>query len=138
MVAYYLPAMPTPSSKKVCVLIVEDDTTISSMYQQKFTMEGFDVVLAGDGEAGLAQAQTANPAIILLDIIMPKMDGFATLQALKAQDATKNIPVILLTNLGQNEDVDKGTKLGAIGYFIKTQLTPSEVVEKVRTALKLK
>jgi PleD family two-component response regulator len=73
--------------------------------------------------------------VILLDIIMPKMDGFATLQALKDDVATKTIPVILLTNLGQNEDVAKGTKLGAIGYLIKAQLTPGEVVAKMRELL---
>ena len=126
--------MPSISTK-TSVLIIEDDQTIAGMYQKKFELEGFAVTLAGDGEAGLASAKVTPPAIILLDIIMPKMDGFATLQALKADATTKSIPVILLTNLGQNEDVTKGTKLGAIGYLIKAQLTPAEVVSKVREAL---
>lgn len=124
-----------PTAAKQQVLIVEDDATIAGMYQKKFELEGFGVAVAADGEAGVAAAKANPPAIILLDIIMPKMDGFATLQALKEDVATKAIPVILLTNLGQNEDVAKGTKLGAIGYLIKAQLTPSEVVAKVRELL---
>jgi two-component system phosphate regulon response regulator PhoB/two-component system alkaline phosphatase synthesis response regulator PhoP len=105
------------------------------IYQKKFELEGFDVAVAADGEAGLAAAKAKTPAIILLDIIMPKMDGFTTLQALKEDASLKPIPVILLTNLGQNEDVAKGTKLGAVGYLIKAQLTPGEVVAKVREQL---
>lgn len=124
-----------PTAAKQQVLIVEDDATIAGMYQKKFELEGFGVTLAGDGEAGVAAAKASAPAVILLDIIMPKMDGFATLQALKEDAATKAIPVILLTNLGQNEDVAKGTKLGAVGYLIKAQLTPAEVVAKVRELL---
>jgi DNA-binding response OmpR family regulator len=120
---------------KISVLIIEDDTTIAGMYQKKFELEGFDVAVAADGEAGLAAAKAKTPAIILLDIIMPKMDGFTTLQALKEDASLKPIPVILLTNLGQNEDVAKGTKLGAVGYLIKAQLTPGEVVAKVREQL---
>lgn len=124
-----------PTAAKQQVLIVEDDVTISGMYQKKFELEGFAVATAADGEAGVAAAKATPPAVILLDIIMPKMDGFATLQALKEDAATKAIPVILLTNLGQNEDVAKGTKLGAAGYLIKAQLTPAEVVAKVRELL---
>ncbi len=124
-----------PTAAKQQVLIVEDDTTIAGMYQKKFELEGFGVTMAADGEAGVAAAKASAPAVILLDIIMPKMDGFATLQALKEDAATKAIPVILLTNLGQNEDVAKGTKLGAVGYLIKAQLTPAEVVAKVRELL---
>lgn len=129
--------MPTEPKKQV-VLIVEDDQVLAKMYQAKFEREGFTAVSAGDGEAGLALAREQHPSIILLDIIMPKMDGFSTLQALKADPATKDAPVILLTNLGQNEDVDKGTKLGAVGYLIKAHLTPSEVVDKVRELLSQK
>lgn len=124
-----------PPATKQQVLIVEDDATIAGMYQKKFELEGFGVTVAPDGEAGVAAAKANPPAVILLDIIMPKMDGFATLQALKEDAATKAVPVILLTNLGQNEDVDKGTKLGAVGYLIKAQLTPGEVVAKVRELL---
>ncbi len=124
-----------PPATKQQVLIVEDDVTLASMYQKKFELEGYAVTVAADGEAGITAAKASTPMVILLDIIMPKMDGFATLQALKEDATTKAIPVILLTNLGQNEDVAKGTKLGAIGYLIKAQLTPGEVVTKVRELL---
>lgn len=130
--------MPAVSNKKTTVLIVEDDTTLAKMYQQKFELDNFTVLLSADGEAGLVQAKENHPDIILLDVIMPKMDGFTTLAALKAEEITKNIPVILLTNLGQEEDVGKGTKMGAIGYLIKANLTPGEVVAKVKDALKIK
>ena len=88
-----------------------------------------------DGEAGLKMVAEEKPELILLDIIMPKLDGFSVLKRLKANEATKDIPVVLLTNLGQNEDVDKGQKLGAVGYLVKANLTPSEVVKKVKEFL---
>lgn len=109
---------------------------ISTMYQTKFSMEGFTIELAPDGEVGFAKAQTMKPDIILLDVIMPKMDGFATLKALRENNDTKNTPVILLTNLGQDEDMKKGKDLGATDYFVKSNHTPAEIVEKVRTLLK--
>jgi len=88
-----------------------------------------------DGQKGLEAAAKVNPDIILLDILMPKMDGFSVLEELKKDAKTKDIPVILLTNLGQKEDVKKGFDLGAAGYLIKAHFMPSEVVEKIKKIL---
>jgi len=123
--------------KKITVLIVEDEKMLAEMYATKFTMEGFEAETANDGAAGLAQAQSSKPDIILLDVIMPKMDGFAVLKELRADADLKKTPVILLTNLGQDEDVKKGKQLGATDYFVKANHTPAEVVLKVKDVLKL-
>jgi DNA-binding response OmpR family regulator len=121
---------------EVQVLIVEDDVFLSGIYQKKFEMEGFKVIMAGDGEAGWQAAKKKKPDIILLDILLPKLDGFAVLEKLKKDADTKNIPVILLTNLGQKDDVEKGLEQGAADYLIKAHFKPSEVVEKVNKILK--
>lgn len=117
------------------VLLVEDDEMLHTMYTQKFTKEGYEVVSAYNGAEGVAAAETNKPDVILLDIIMPKMDGFVALKKLKKNDATKAIPVILLTNLGQEEDIRKGRELGATDYFIKANHTPQEVVDKVNEVM---
>lgn len=117
------------------VLLVEDDEFLANIYKTKFEMEGFKVILAENGEAGLADAKKKAPDVILLDILLPKMDGFMVLQKLKEDVATKKIPVILLTNLGQKDDVQRGLELGAVDYLIKAHFKPSETVEKVKKAL---
>lgn len=122
-------------TQKPKILIVEDDTFLAGIYANKFEKEGFDVQLAIDGEAGLKSAQSGALDIILLDILLPKLDGFEVLEKLKADEATRDIPVILLTNLGQKEDVDKGLKLGAADYLIKAHFMPAETVEKVKKVL---
>lgn len=124
-----------PKAEKIKVLIVEDDKFLADIYQTKFELEGFKVFVAGDGEQGLKLAKSKEPAIILLDILLPKLDGFAVLQTLKQQEETKSIPVILLTNLGQKEDVQKGLNLGAADYLIKAHFKPSETVEKIKKVL---
>jgi len=115
------------------VLLIEDEKMLSTMYATKFGKEGYDLVQAFDGEEGLAKAKSETPAVILLDIIMPKLDGFAVLKALKSDSTLKSVPVILLTNLGQDEDIKKGKELGAVDYFIKANHTPAEVVDKVKS-----
>ncbi len=120
------------SNNKTKVLLIEDEEMLANMYEVKFKNEGFDLVKALDGAKGLELAKQEKPDFILLDIIMPKMDGFSVLKALKENDSTKHIPVILLTNLGQEEDVDRGNKLGAVGYLVKANITPSEVVSAVK------
>lgn len=125
------------ASKKVTVLIVEDEKMLAEMYATKFTMEGFEAATANDGAAGLEKAKSIHPDIILLDVIMPKLDGFAVLKELRDDGTLKKTPVILLTNLGQDEDVKKGKELGATDYFVKANHTPAEVVLKVKDVLKL-
>lgn len=124
------------ADKKVHVLLVEDDSFLSNIYKTKFEMEDFKITTAEDGAAGLEQAKKKHPDIILLDILLPKMDGFTVLEKLKSDSSTADIPVILLTNLGQKDDVDKGLKLGAVDYLIKAHFKPAETVAKVREALK--
>lgn len=117
------------------ILIVEDDEFLADIYKTKFELEGFKVTIATDGERGLKAIQNKKPDLVLLDILLPKMDGFAILQTIKKDPETKKIPVILLTNLGQKEDVQKGLNLGAADYLIKAHFNPAETVEKVKKIL---
>ena len=125
------------ANEKTHVLIVEDDVFLAQIYQKKFDMEGFKVTMADNGEKGWMEAKKKKPDIVLLDILLPKIDGFAVLDKMKADPETANIPVILLTNLGQKEDVEKGLERGAQDYLIKAHFKPSEVVAKVRKLLNL-
>jgi len=118
--------------KKTRVLIIEDETMLADMYATKFSMEEFEVDKAPNGAEGLEKARAFKPDIILLDIIMPKIDGFGVLKRLRADAAFKDTLIVLLTNLGQEDDVKKGKQLGANDYFIKANHTPADVVEKVR------
>jgi DNA-binding response OmpR family regulator len=122
---------------KLKVAIVEDEKMLADMYVTKFMMEGFTAEKANDGAAGLELIKKFKPDIVLLDIIMPKIDGFAVLKMLQDDEATQGIPVILLTNLGQDEDIKRGKKLGARDYFVKANHTPAEVVNKVKEVLKV-
>jgi len=105
------------------------------MYEVKFQNEGFEVIKALDGATGLELSKTTSPDMVLLDVIMPKMDGFSVLKSMREDEATKDLPVMLLTNLGQDEDIQKGKELGVIGYLIKANVTPAEVVESVKKEL---
>lgn len=131
--------MPMPTTrKKPVILLAEDDTFLAGMYVTKLTMEHYTVELATDGEAGLAKAQELHPDLILLDVLMPKLNGFDVLRQLKADPETAKIPVILLTNLGQKSDVQEGLDLGAVDYLIKAHFMPSEVVDKIKRILQKK
>jgi len=121
--------------QKTYVLLVEDDTFLANIYKTKFEMEGFKISVSDNGENGLKDVKSKKPDIILLDILLPKMDGFAVLEKLKKDGETKDIPVILLTNLGQKDDVEKGLEMGAADYLIKAHFKPSEVVDKVKKIL---
>lgn len=117
------------------ILVVEDDSFLAGMYVTKLGLEGFSVDLAGDGREGLKKAHEWTPDLVLLDIVLPVMDGFAMLEEMKRDPAMKKIPVILLTNLGQKSDVERGLSLGASDYLIKAHFMPSEVIEKVKRQL---
>lgn len=117
------------------ILIIDDDPFILDMYVLKFKERGFDVEIAHDGKDGLKKAKEYGPDVIMLDVVMPAMDGFDVLQELKKNPEIKGAKIVLLTNLGQKEDVERGTKLEADDYIIKAHFTPSEVVEKVKGLL---
>ncbi len=120
------------------IIIVEDDEMLQGMYGQKFQMEGYQVFSAFNGADGMKMIEAEKPDIILLDVIMPKMDGFVALKKIRkhSDSVIANTPVILLTNLGQEEDVRKGRELGANDYFIKANHTPQDVLDKVKALLK--
>src|SRR6185295_12837886 len=105
------------------ILIVEDDKFLANAYRVKLTKSGFDIRIAYDGEEALSLIDEFNPELILLDLVLPKKDGFTVLEELKKSSKWQSIPVIIASNLGQSEDIDKGMKLGANGYIIKTDLS---------------
>jgi len=125
---------------KQCVLIVEDDSLLQEMYSEKFKMAGFTVDRAATGREGLERLQKNIPDIILLDILMPDMNGLEMLKEMKKQRELRDIPVILLTNLGESKvdmDSELSFALGIKDYLIKTKHTPEDVVKRVRRVLKL-
>jgi len=117
------------------ILLVEDDEFLSELYATKLTLEGFEVIAATDGKKGLKLALEKRPDLVLLDIILPKLDGFEVLKAIKADPTGKDIPVILLTNLSQRDEVNRGLELGAVDYLIKAHFMPSEVVKKIKLVI---
>jgi DNA-binding response OmpR family regulator len=121
-----------PKSKVLNILIVEDDVFLADLYKTKFTLEGFKVAVAYDGEKGLEMVKKNQPDIVLLDLVLPKLSGFEILKEMKQDNKTKDLPVMLLTNLSQKADVEKGLKLGANDYLIKAHFMPSEVVDKIK------
>ena len=119
---------PTASKK---ILLIEDEEMLATMYKTKFEKEGFPITVASDGEAGLQMASAGPFDVILVDIIMPKLDGFAVLKKLRETPEYAKTPIIMLTNLGQEEDIAKSKALGATDYLIKANFTPSQVLEKI-------
>ena len=125
------------STTPINVLLVEDDAMLLEMYKMKFETEGFHVETGTNGVDGLRVLEEKGaPDILLLDVIMPQMDGFTMLKKVKEDERFKNFPVILLTNLGQEHDVKRGMELGATDYLVKANLTPQQVVDKVRGIVK--
>jgi DNA-binding response OmpR family regulator len=120
------------------ILIIEDDKFLRQLILRKLEREGYQVVEAVDGEEGYKKIKLEMPDIVLLDLILPGIDGFEFLSRVKEDDTINKIPVIILSNLGQREDIDRGLKLGAVDYLIKAHFTPSEIIEKVRNVLKEK
>lgn len=121
--------------EETIILLVEDDNLLVRMYQDKFVRDGYKVNVASNGEEGLVKLKEQKPDLILLDIMMPKMDGFEMLKRIKADPKTKGVPVILLTNLGGQDDAKKGLEMGAVAYLIKSDYTPDEIAEKVKEIL---
>lgn len=122
-------------SEKSKILIVEDDNFLIKAYQIKFDREGLRVIIARNGAEGLETAKAELPQLILLDLMLPKMDGFEFLGLIKKDEKLKNIPVLVLSNLGQKSDVDKAMALGAVEYFIKTEYTLEDIIKKIKKYL---
>lgn len=117
------------------ILIIEDDKFLRELIKKKLEAEGFAVVEVVDGESGLKVIREKRPDLVLLDLILPGIDGFEVLAKIKENDFLSSIPVIILSNLGQREDVEKGLKLGAVDFLVKAHFTPNEIVEKIRQTL---
>lgn len=118
------------------ILLVDDDALLVRMYQKKLENDGYIVATADDGETAIQRVQELKPDLILLDIMMPKVNGLQLLAILKEDKETSNIPVILLTNVGgSEEDVNRGLELGAVAYLVKAGNRPSAVVAKVKEIL---
>lgn len=114
------------------ILIVEDDPLMLRMYQKIFTFEKYDVTTATDGQDGVEKARTLKPTLILLDIMMPKMNGIDALTKLKSDPDTKTIPVVMLTNLAGEQDAETAMMKGAVKYIVKSQYEPKQIVNMVK------
>lgn len=114
------------------IVLVEDDETLAEVLYAELTEAGFEVVPAFDGKEGLKQVREKKPDLVLLDIILPEMNGFDVLEELKKSPDTQEIPVIILSLLGEDEDIKKGLKLGASDYIVKSSHAIAEIVEKVK------
>ena len=117
------------------ILLVEDDNFLRDLISQKLKRESFNVIEAIDGEDGVKKTGEHKPHLILLDLILPGMDGFEVLRDIHGNENFKKIPVIILSNLGQKDDIEKGMRFGAIDYLVKAHNTPGEIVDKVKEVL---
>lgn len=117
------------------ILVVEDDKFLITAYEAKLAKSGFEVKIARDGVEALEVLQTYKPDIILLDVVMPRKDGFATIAEIKQKPELASIPVIIASNLGQKEDLDKAMSLGAASYIIKSKLSMEALIAKVNEVL---
>jgi DNA-binding response OmpR family regulator len=118
------------------ILIIEDDRFLRELIARKLRNERYDVIEAVDGEEGIKKIKEERPDLVLLDLILPGIDGFDVLARAKEDPDTAQIPVIILSNLGQREEVERGLKLGAIDYLIKAHFTPGEIIEKIKNIIK--
>ncbi|MDD3386415.1 MAG: response regulator [Candidatus Pacebacteria bacterium] len=117
------------------ILVIEDDKFLRELMSKKLITMEYDVVSAVDGESGLAMIKETKPDVVLLDLILPGINGFEVLEKAKKDPEIANIPVIILSNLGQKEDIERGLGLGAVDFMVKAHFTPQEIVEKLKTIL---
>ena len=118
------------------ILVAEDDRFLMKIYSDTLGREGYEIILATNGEEAISRAKETLPDLILLDLVMPIKDGFEALEAIKKDTKTKNIPVIILTNLGQESDIARGKTLGAVDYLVKSNLAIKDIIAKVNGYLK--
>jgi len=114
------------------ILVVEDDKFLREMISRKLDKEGYEVAQAVDGEKGEVKIKEEKPDLVLLDLILPGIDGFEVLERMKNDSEVSEIPVVILSNLGQKSEVERGLNLGAVDFLIKAHFTPAEIVKKIR------
>lgn len=122
-------------AKKEKILIIEDDRFIAKMYQTKLELEGYDVEVAENGAQGVEKIKSFDPDLVLLDIIMPEMDGFGVLEAIRDDDTINSVRVIVMSNLAQEDHLKRARALGAKDYVVKSQYTPMDVVKKIKEVM---
>ena len=120
---------------KKTILLVEDDPFLADIYKTKLEKSDFQVILVTDGEKALMTMEESKPNLLLLDIVLPTIDGWEILRKIKKNNSLKDIPVIIISNLGQKGEVEKGLAAGATKYLIKAHYTPSEVVKEIKEVL---
>lgn len=118
------------------ILIVEDERSLTNVYREKLSSLGYDVEIAADGDAAVAALKSGIPDIIVLDLIIPKKDGFQVLSEIKANSAWKHIPIIVASNLGEEEDIAKAKKMGVSEYFVKSDVSLADLVNRIKRLLK--
>ena len=123
------------NKKETKILLAEDDKFISRAYKDGLGRAGFNIITAFDGEEALEKIRQEKPDIILLDIVMPEKNGFEVLEEIKKDSQLKRIPVLILSNLGQERDIEKGKELGVVDYLIKSDYSMTEVIEKIKKYL---
>lgn len=114
------------------VLLVEDDKFLRTVLEKKLLNEGLEVVVAEDGEEAIQKLVQERPDIILLDIVLPKRSGFSVIEEVRKDPEFRSLPIIVLSNLGQQEDVEKGLSLGAVEYFVKAKISLDDLLKKVK------
>lgn len=122
-------------NKKQTVLIVEDDEFLRSLAAKRLDKEGLGVQVAVDGETALAVAREVKPDVIVLDLILPGLDGFEVLEKIKAEESLKTVPIIVFSNLGQKEDIERAQYLGAASFLVKSNFTLDDLLDKVKEQL---
>lgn len=117
------------------ILIIEDDRYISRMFEIKLGLDGLDVQVADNGRIGVEKAREFHPDVILTDILMPEMDGFEVISQIKNDSELKSTPILIMSNLGEEDHIQKGLQLGAIGYIVKSDITPAQIIEKIKSII---
>lgn len=121
--------------KKIRILLVEDEPLLGNLLKQRLGREGFEVDLVRDGEKALEALSASPPDLMLLDIILPKISGFELMEKIQADPAMHNVPIVIVSNLGQETDLEKGRQLGAVGYFIKAKISMEDLVAQIKSFL---
>jgi len=120
---------------KESILIVEDDKFFRDLVSKKLEKNGFEMFLAADSKEALGILEEKKPSLIISDLILPGLDGFELISMVKKDEKTKHIPIIVLSNLGQKEEIERATSLGAIDFMVKVNFTPDEIVDKIKKVL---